>query len=142
QATTGGWAPSAADNNSASPTPTPFPDRGALLAPPTADVTGRCLGMLAQLGETRDSPRVAAAIAYLMRTQMKEGSWYGRWGMNYIYGTWSVLAGLNAAGVDPQSAAGRRAGARLGAIHDGDDGWGAGGGSYQLAHQRYHKTPR
>ena len=69
--------------------------------------------MLAQLGETAEtSPaRRATAIDYLRRTQLADGSWYGRWGMNYIYGTWSVLCALNAAGVDhqrPDDAQGRR----------------------------------
>ena len=69
----------------------PFADHGALLDPPTADVTGRCLGMLAQLGYGRDHPAVARAVAYLKDQQEADGSWFGRWGTNYIYGTWSVL---------------------------------------------------
>ncbi|MGH6715173.1 MAG: squalene--hopene cyclase, partial [Bradyrhizobium sp.] len=81
----------------------PFSDHGALLDPPTEDVTARCLSMLAQLGEsTQTSKGVAAAVEYLRRTQLPEGSWYGRWGMNYIYGTWSVLCALNAAGISRQ----------------------------------------
>ncbi|MFY9692267.1 MAG: squalene--hopene cyclase, partial [Xanthobacteraceae bacterium] len=69
----------------------PFADHGALLDPPTEDVTARCLSMLAQFGESAaNSAVVARAIDYLRRTQLPDGSWYGRWGMNYIYGTWSV----------------------------------------------------
>ena len=56
--------------------------------------------MLAQLGETADSPRMQAALAYLRREQLADGSWFGRWGVNYIYGTWSALCALNAAGLD------------------------------------------
>ena len=79
----------------------PFSDHGALLDPPTEDVTARCVSMLAQLGETaRDQQAVADGVDYLRRTQLADGTWYGRWGMNYIYGTWSVLCALNAAGVD------------------------------------------
>ena len=90
----------------------PFSDHGALLDPPTADVTARCISMLAQLGDVPGRQQALdRAIDYLLRTQEKDGSWYGRWGMNYIYGTWSVLCALNAAHVDPrstESAQGRR----------------------------------
>ena len=84
----------------------PFADHGALLDPPTEDVTARCVSMLAQLGDTPDrASALKRGVDYLRRTQLADGSWYGRWGMNYIYGTWSVLCALNAAGV-----AARRAG--------------------------------
>ena len=93
QSRNGGWGAFDADNDHDYLNYIPFADHGALLDPPTADVTGRCLGMLAQLGETQGQPGASLrAIAYLLRTQMTDGSWYGRWGMNYIYGTWSVLA--------------------------------------------------
>jgi squalene-hopene/tetraprenyl-beta-curcumene cyclase len=72
---------------------------------------------------------------------MEEGSWYGRWGMNYIYGTWSVLAGLNAAGLDPQSPAVRRAVAWLARIQNEDGGWGEDGESYKLDYKGYEKAP-
>ena len=73
----------------------PFADHGALLDPPTADVTARCVSMLAQLGETREtSPVLARGIDALLADQEKDGSWFGRWGMNYIYGTWSALCAL------------------------------------------------
>lgn len=141
QSRNGGWGAFDADNSYDYLNYIPFADHGALLDPPTADVTGRCLGMLAQLGETKDSPRVAAAIAYLFRTQMKDGSWYGRWGMNYIYGTWSVLAGLNAAGIDPQSPEIRRAVDWLVAIQNDDGGWGEDGESYKLDYKGYEQAP-
>ena len=97
--------------------------------------------MLAQLGESKDNPAVAAAIAYLLRTQMTDGSWYGRWGMNYIYGTWSVLAGLNAAGVDLQSPEIRRAVDWLVRIQNPDGGWGEDGDSYKLGYKGYEPAP-
>jgi squalene-hopene/tetraprenyl-beta-curcumene cyclase len=141
QSRNGGWGAFDADNSYEYLNYIPFADHGALLDPPTADVTGRCLGMLAQLGETKDSPRVAAALAYLKRTQMKDGSWYGRWGMNYIYGTWSVLAGLNAAGIDPGSPEIRRAVDWLVAIQNDDGGWGEDGESYKLDYKGYERAP-
>ena len=82
--------------------------------------------MLAQLGETAaTSKHVADGIAYLRKTQHPEGSWYGRWGMNFIYGTWSVLCALNMAGVDHKDPMIRRAAAWLTSIQNEDGGWGA-----------------
>src|SRR5580704_17301687 len=101
QSANGAWGAFDADNEFYYLNNIPFADHGALLDPPTEDVTARCLSMLAQFGETAaTSAAVKRAIDYLRRTQLAEGSWYGRWGMNYIYGTWSVLCALNAAGVD------------------------------------------
>ena len=101
QSQNGAWGAFDADNEYDYLNHIPFADHGALLDPPTEDVTARCLSMLAQLGETAaTSPAAARAIDYLRRTQHAEGSWFGRWGMNYIYGTWSVLCALNALGLD------------------------------------------
>src|SRR6202171_3897326 len=111
----------------------PFSDHGAMLDPTTEDVTARCVSMLAQLGETvQSSKAVAAGVAYLRRTQLAEGSWYGRWGMNYIYGTWSALCALNAARVDPQDPAIRKAVDWLVSIQNEDGGWGEDAHSYRL----------
>ena len=99
----GGWGAFDADNLEYYLNNIPFSDHGALLDPPTEDVTARCLSMLAQLGDTMDTSKaVADGVAYLRRTQHPEGSWFGRWGMNYIYGTWSVLCALNAVGINHQ----------------------------------------
>src|SRR6266478_2135698 len=106
QSDDGGWAAFDVNNLEYYLNNIPFSDHGALLDPPTEDVTGRCCSMLAQLGATaQNSEALAAGVAYLRRTQLAEGSWYGRWGLNYIYGTWSVLCALNAAGVDQQDPA-------------------------------------
>src|SRR5437870_12746391 len=80
--------------------------------------------MLMQLGYRRDDPTVARAIAYLAREQEPDGSWFGRWGTNYIYGTWSVLCALNAAGVPPDDPSVRRAVSWLRSVQQQDGGWG------------------
>ena len=100
QSRNGGWAAFDADNVDHYLNNIPFADHGALLDPPTADVSARCISMLAQLGETPASPVMRAGLDYLEREQLADGSWFGRWGVNYIYGTWSVLCALNAAGLD------------------------------------------
>jgi len=132
QSKNGGWGAFDADNAYDYLNNLPFADHGALLDPPTADVSARCVSMLAQLGERRDSPRMAAAIDYLRREQEPEGSWFGRWGVNYIYGTWSVLCALNAAGFDQGDPMVARAAAWLRTIQNPDGGWGEDCNSYDL----------
>jgi squalene-hopene/tetraprenyl-beta-curcumene cyclase len=130
QSKDGGWGAFDADNTHFYLNHIPFADHGALLDPPTADVSARCLGFLAQVGYSADHPAVASALAYLRDQQEPDGSWFGRWGTNYIYGTWSVLAALNAAGVSPQAPEVRRAVEWLLARQREDGGWGEGGESY------------
>ncbi|WP_066827100.1 squalene--hopene cyclase [Sphingomonas mali] len=132
QSKNGGWGAFDADNAYDYLNNLPFADHGALLDPPTADVSARCVSMLAQLGEGADSPRMAAAIDYLRREQEPEGSWFGRWGVNYIYGTWSVLCALNAAGFDQGDPMVARAAAWLRTIQNPDGGWGEDCDSYDL----------
>ncbi len=133
QSKDGGWAAFDADNTSHYLNYIPFADHGALLDPPTADVTARVVSMLAQLGETpATSDSMRRGLAYLLREQHPEGSWYGRWGFNYIYGTWSVLCALNAAGVASDSVPVRRAVAWLEAIQNADGGWGEDDRGYAL----------
>jgi squalene-hopene/tetraprenyl-beta-curcumene cyclase len=142
QSRNGGWGAFDADNEYHHLNSIPFADHGALLDPPTEDVTARCVSMLAQLGQTaQNSPAVAAAVDYLRRTQQPEGSWYGRWGMNYVYGTWSVLCALNAAGVGHDTPEMRRAAAWLIAIQNADGGWGEDGESYKLDYRGYEPAP-
>jgi squalene-hopene/tetraprenyl-beta-curcumene cyclase len=142
QSRDGGWAAFDVNNLEYYLNSIPFSDHGALLDPPTEDVTARCVSMLAQLGETVDNSKaVADGVAYLRRTQLKEGSWYGRWGMNYIYGTWSVLCALNAAGVDHQDPAMRKAVNWLVSIQSGDGGWGEDATSYRLDYSGFKAAP-
>ena len=101
QSAAGGWGSFDADNTFSYLNHIPFADHGALLDPPTADVTARCVGMLAQLGHGRDHRAIARGIDFLLAEQEDDGSWFGRWGTNYIYGTWSVLSALNATGENP-----------------------------------------
>ncbi len=130
QSRNGGWGSFDADNTHDYLNHIPFADHGALLDPPTADVSARCLGLLCQLGYRAEHPAVAAAIGFLRREQEADGSWFGRWGTNYIYGTWSVLAAFNAAGIDPAAPEVRRAVAWLLARQRPDGGWGEAEGSY------------
>jgi squalene-hopene/tetraprenyl-beta-curcumene cyclase len=98
--------------------------------------------MLAQLGDTvENSPAMARGIDYLRRTQLADGSWFGRWGVNYIYGTWSVLCALNAAGVDHAAPEIRKAVDWLLRIQNADGGWGEDGSSYKLDYRGYEPAP-
>jgi len=138
QSKDGGWAAFDVNNLEYYLNNIPFSDHGALLDPPTEDVTARCISMLAQLGETAStSPAVAAGIAYLRKTQLAEGSWYGRWGLNYIYGTWSVLCALNAAGVGHQDPMVRKAADWLLSVQNADGGWGEDAASYRLDYKEF-----
>ncbi len=141
QSKNGGWGAFDADNTYEYLNQIPFSDHGALLDPPTADVTARCISMLAQLGDARPKLRARQSHRLSERTQEKDGSWYGRWGMNYIYGTWSVLCALNAAGVDPASSVVRKAVSWLLAIQNDDGGWGEDGESYSLDYKGYEQAP-
>jgi squalene-hopene/tetraprenyl-beta-curcumene cyclase len=142
QSRDGGWAAFDVNNLEYYLNNIPFSDHGALLDPPTEDVTARCISMLAQLGETPETNKAMAdGIAYLRRTQLAEGSWYGRWGLNYVYGTWSVLCALNAAGVDHQDPMIRKAVAWLASIQNGDGGWGEDAVSYRLDYKGFEGAP-
>jgi squalene-hopene/tetraprenyl-beta-curcumene cyclase len=130
QSKNGGWGSFDADNTYHYLNNIPFADHGALLDPPTADLTARCISALMQVGYSREHPAVAQALDYLRREQEPDGSWFGRWGTNYIYGTWSVLSALNAAGEDPTRPYVRRATAWLKSRQQADGGWGESCGSY------------
>ncbi len=126
----GGWGAFDIDNTHYELNHIPFADHGALLDPPTADVSARCVSVLSTLGARRDDPVVKAGVDYLLKTQESDGSWFGRWGTNYVYGTWSTLAALNAAGVPHDHPQVKRAVTWLLAKQCADGGWGEDGRSY------------
>jgi len=140
----GGWGAFDADNTHRYLNNIPFADHGALLDPPTADVSARCLSMLAQLAPGANAGRhtpAGRALSWLLRNQEKDGSWYGRWGVNYIYGTWSVLCALGACGLGPDARPVARAIAWLTAIQNPDGGWGEDGDSYRLDYDGWRPAP-
>jgi squalene-hopene/tetraprenyl-beta-curcumene cyclase len=137
QSRNGGWGAFDADNVDHYLNNIPFADHGALLDPPTSDVSARCISLLAQLGQTPDSPTLRAALDYLERDQEEDGSWFGRWGVNYIYGTWSALCALNAVSPDTMTPAIRKAADWLISIQNADGGWGEDCSSYKLDYHGY-----
>jgi squalene-hopene/tetraprenyl-beta-curcumene cyclase len=131
QSSDGGWGAFDAENTHYYLNHIPFADHGALLDPPTEDVTARCVGFLLQFGYAKDNPAVAAGLDYLRRTQQPDGSWFGRWGTNYIYGTWSVINAFMAAGENAtNSPTVKRAVDYLVNFQQPDGGWGEDGGTY------------
>jgi len=135
QCANGGWGAFDADNEFYYLNYIPFADHGALLDPPTSDVSARCVGMLGQL-DARGGQGFAAGLEYLLREQEQDGSWFGRWGTNYIYGTWSALCALRLADDDRVGPARRRAVDWLLARQRDDGGWGEDGASYWRDHPR------
>ena len=130
QSKNGGWGSFDADNTYYYLNNIPFADHGALLDPPTADVSARCVSMLAQLGYGREHPALKRGLEYLRREQEKDGSWFGRWGTNYVYGTWSALCAFNAAGEDMKAPHIRKAVEYLKSFQRPDGGWGEDGATY------------
>ena len=130
QSSNGGWGAFDIDNNKDYLNYVPFADHGALLDPPTEDVTARCLSFLAQLGHDTSHPVVAKGLKYLKETQEEDGSWFGRWGTNYIYGTWSVLCALNMLGEAHDAPYIRKSVDWLLSRQNADGGWGEDGATY------------
>ncbi len=126
----GGWGAFDKDNNRLLFNQIPFADHGALLDPSSNDVTARALEALARLQYPRDHPAVQRGLEFLRAHQEPEGPWYGRWGVNYIYGTWSVLAALHTLGEPMEQEMVRRAVAWLLAHQNPDGGWGESCHSY------------
>lgn len=142
QSKDGGWGAFDADNSYHYLNHIPFADHGALLDPPTADVSARCVSMLAQIGDTVEtSDCLRRGVDYLVKEQEKDGSWFGRWGANYIYGTWSSLCALNAAALPHDHDAYRRAVAWLVSIQNEDGGWGEDLSSYKMDYKGYEQAP-
>jgi squalene-hopene/tetraprenyl-beta-curcumene cyclase len=132
----GGWASFDKDNDRMVFQYIPFADHNAMLDPPTVDITGRILEMLATYGYTKDDPRVKKAIKFIRNEQEADGSWFGRWGVNYIYGTMLVLRGLEAIGVDHHEPYVQQAAEWLRMVQNSDGGWGETCGSYDDPTQR------
>jgi squalene-hopene/tetraprenyl-beta-curcumene cyclase len=123
QSSDGGWGAFDADNTRELAYELPFCDFGAVIDPPSADVTAHVVEMLA--GEGRSSERAARrGLGWLARAQESDGSWFGRWGANFVYGTGAVVPGAIAAGVSPHDARIRRAITWLEAHQNPDGGWG------------------
>lgn len=130
QSGNGGFASFEVDNTQYYLNYIPFADHGALLDPPTADVTARCIALLSLMDRERYADSLKTALDYVKAEQEADGSWFGRWGTNYIYGTWSVLAALEVAGEDPGQDYIRRAAAWLESVQNDDGGWGESNDSY------------
>lgn len=131
QGRNGGWGSFDADQTRLLLNNIPFADHGALLDPATEDLTGRCLECLGRLGLASAYPEaVRRGLAFLRRAQRPDGAWYGRWGVNYLYGTWSVLRALEALGLAPDDPMVRRAADWLEARQNADGGWGESCASY------------
>src|SRR6202012_430683 len=130
QCKNGGWSSFDKDNTRMVFQHIPFADHNAMLDPPTVDITGRVLEMLAAYGVTREDKRVQMAIQFILSEQEQDGSWFGRWGVNYIYGTMLVLRGLQAVGEDLHEPHVQQGAEWLRMVQNPDGGWGETGGSY------------
>ncbi len=131
QSRNGGWGAFDVDNEHYELNNIPFADHGALLDPPEVDVSARCVSFLASLGRDTRDPTVQSALSYLRAEQEDDGSWFGRWGVNYIYGTWSALTALNAIGADLTAPEVRRAVDWLVSKQRPDGGWGEDCATYE-----------
>lgn len=120
----GGWGAYDKDNDRVIFNKIPFADHGALMDPSTEDLAGRVLEALGFLGFRQDEPAASRASAFVRARQYPDGAWYGRWGVNYLYGTWSVLAGLSSIGEDMSQPYIRKAVAWLLGRQNPDGGWG------------------
>ena len=130
QCRNGGWGSFDKDNTKMIFQYIPFADHNAMLDPPTVDITGRMLEMLAMYGYTRTDKRVEKAVNFIFSKQEPDGSWFGRWGVNYIYGTFLVLRGLEAIGVDHLEPQVQQAAEWIRMVQNPDGGWGETCGSY------------
>ncbi|GGA61686.1 squalene-hopene cyclase [Edaphobacter acidisoli] len=136
QCKNGGWASFDKDNTKMIFQYIPFADHNAMLDPPTVDITGRMLEMLALYGYTRKDPRVEKAVQFILKEQEPDGSWFGRWGVNYLYGTFLVLRGLEAMGMWNHEPAIQQAAEWIRMVQNADGGWGETCGTYDDPSQR------
>jgi len=130
QSGNGGFAAFDVDNTYHYLNEIPFADHGALIDPPTSDVTARCVGLLGLYGKPRHQEALNRGIEFLLNEQEADGSWFGRWGTNYIYGTWSVLEAFRLAKLDANHISVRRAVQWLKSVQREDGGWGETNYSY------------
>ncbi|HZQ93174.1 MAG TPA: squalene--hopene cyclase [Terriglobales bacterium] len=126
----GGWASFDKDNDRMVFQHIPFADHNAMLDPATVDITGRVLEMLAAYGHNRDEKQIERALTFIRKQQESDGSWFGRWGVNYLYGTMQVLRGLDAIGVDHHEPFVQQAAEWVRMVQNHDGGWGETCGSY------------
>jgi squalene-hopene/tetraprenyl-beta-curcumene cyclase len=136
QCKNGGWASFDKDNDRMVFQYVPFADHNAMLDPPTVDITGRILEMLATYGYDKNHSAVKKAIKFIRNEQEPDGSWFGRWGVNYIYGTALVLRGLEAIGMDLHEPCIQQGAEWLRMVQNSDGGWGETVGSYDDPTQR------
>jgi squalene-hopene/tetraprenyl-beta-curcumene cyclase len=127
----GGWAAFDRDINRELLTKIPFADHNAMLDPSCPDITARVLEALGQFGFRPGDPQVDRALEFIQRTQDPRGCWIGRWGVNYLYGTWQVLQGLEAVGLDMRHPMVRRAVGWLNDVQQPCGGWGESCHSYE-----------
>ncbi len=126
----GGWAAYDVDIDNQVLTKLPFADHNAMLDPSCADITARVIELLGTLGYRGEHPPLGRALEYLLRTQEPEGCWYGRWGVNYIYGTWQVLQGLGTIDFPMDHPAIKKAVAWLESVQHAGGSWGESCRSY------------
>ena len=136
QCRNGGWASFDRDNTKMIFQYIPFADHNAMLDPPTVDITGRVLEMLSNYGYTRRDARVERAVQFLLKEQEPDGSWFGRWGINYLYGTMLVLRGLEAQGIWNHEPPIQQAAEWIRMVQNADGGWGESCRSYDDPDQR------
>lgn len=132
----GGWASFDKNNNRRLFQYVPYADHNAMIDPSSADITARTLEMCSYFSIGRKDPRVQRALKYLYKDQQPDGSWFGRWGVNYIYGTWQTLRGLNCIGEDMQAERVQRAVRWLHSVQNVDGGWGETCQSYDTDHPK------
>jgi len=130
QCKNGGWASFDKDNDRMVFQHVPFADHNAMLDPATVDITGRILEMLTTYGYEKDHPAIQRAVKFIRAEQEPDGSWFGRWGVNYIYGTALVLRGLEAVAIDNHDPMVQQAAEWLRMVQNADGGWGESCGSY------------
>jgi len=130
QCKNGGWASFDKDNDRMVFQHIPFADHNAMLDPPTVDITGRILEMLATYGYDKNHRAVKKALKFIRDEQEPDGSWFGRWGVNYVYGTALVLRGLEAMAIDHHEPYIQQAAEWIRMVQNPDGGWGETCGSY------------